>query len=68
MIPVLFSAAGRAPGTRSEMALAAVATMGYGGFLTGPPLIGLTAEPTSLPIGLGVVGLVCAIIAARAPR
>jgi MFS family permease len=66
VIPVLFSAAGRVPGTRPEMALAAVATTGYFGFLTGPPLIGLTAELTSLSAGLGVVGLACAVIAARA--
>jgi MFS family permease len=66
VIPVLFSACGRVRGTRPEMALAAVATTGYFGFLTGPPLIGLTAELTSLPVGLGVVGLACAVIAARA--
>ena len=66
VIPVLFSAAGRVPGTRPEAALAAVATTGYCGYLVGPPLIGLTAELTGLPVGLGIVGAVCAVIAVRA--
>jgi fucose permease len=40
VIPILFSAAGRIPGTEAGVALAAVATTGYFGFLVGPPLIG----------------------------
>jgi fucose permease len=38
-IPVLFSAAGGVPGVQPGIALAAVATTGYLGFLVGPPLI-----------------------------
>ena len=43
-------------------ALAAVATIGYLGLLAGPPLIGLTAHVTSLPVALGLVSASCAAI------
>lgn len=67
-IPVLFSAAGRVPGTEPGTALAAVATTGYLGFLAGPALIGLIAEASNLPLALGLVSLVCAAIAVGAAR
>jgi MFS family permease len=66
IIPVLFSTAGRIPGVQAGTALAAVATTGYCGLLAGPPLVGLAAEVTSLPIALGIVGACCALIAASA--
>jgi fucose permease len=62
IIPVLFSAAGRVRGVPSGIALAAVASTGYFGFLAGPPLIGLTAEMTNLTVGLGLVSACCAVI------
>ena len=46
--------------------IAAVATTGYLGFLAGPPLIGLVAEITSLPVALGMVSVFCALVAYRA--
>jgi len=63
VIPVLFSAAGRVAGVPAGTALAAVATAGYGGFLAGPPLIGLAAEAAGLRGALGIVAPVCAVIA-----
>src|SRR5437899_4772710 len=36
------------------------------GYLAGPPLIGLVAETTSLPLGLGIVSACCALVAVRA--
>ena len=66
VIPILFSAAGRVAGVPAGTALAAVATTGYGGYLAGPPLIGLAAELTSLPVALGIVCVVFAVIAAGA--
>jgi fucose permease len=62
-IPVLFSAAARVPGLSASTALAAVATTGYFGFLVGPPLIGAVAEVTRLPVALGIVSALCALIA-----
>jgi MFS family permease len=68
IVPVLFSAAGRAAGSAVGSALAAVATPGYLGFLAGPPLIGLTAEHSSLGAGLGIVCAACALVAAGASK
>lgn len=64
--PVVFSAAGQVPGTEPSVALAAIATMGYGGFLLGPPLIGFMAHASTLTWGLGVVVLLCLITALSA--
>lgn len=55
IVPVVFSAAGQTSGLAPGPAIAAVSTMGYTGFLVGPPAIGLLAEAASLPIALGVV-------------
>ncbi|RDI96371.1 MFS transporter [Meiothermus sp. QL-1] len=64
LFPLAFSAAGRVPGVEPGVALAAVATLGYLGFLTGPPLIGLVAEFTSLRFSLSLVaGLALVIVA-----
>jgi MFS family permease len=62
VIPVVFSAAGRVGGLPPATALAAVATTGYGGYLAGPPLIGLTAEVAGLPAALGILAVACAVI------
>jgi fucose permease len=62
-VPVLFGAAGGTPGVAPGMALAAVATTGYLGFLAGPPLIGLAAEMAGLPAALGIVSVLCAFSA-----
>jgi len=64
VIPIVFSAVGRVGDVPPATALAAVATTGYGGYLAGPPLIGLTAHLTSLPVALGILVAVCAAIAA----
>jgi fucose permease len=66
VIPILFSAAGRVPGTEPGAALAAVGTTGYVGFLAGPPVIGLAADATGLRVALGLVALLCAATACAA--
>ncbi|GAO74162.1 major facilitator superfamily protein [Meiothermus ruber H328] len=58
LFPLVFSAAGRVPGVQPGVALASVATLGYLGFLSGPPLIGLVAPVTSLRVSfMAVAGL-----------
>ncbi|HWT31732.1 MAG TPA: MFS transporter, partial [Propylenella sp.] len=42
--------------------IAAIATMGYAGFLSGPPLIGLVAEATNLTLALGLIVVACVLI------
>ena len=53
----MFSAAGRLPELAPGIGIAAVSTAGYGGFLAEPPLVGLVAEASGLPIGLGLIAL-----------
>jgi predicted MFS family arabinose efflux permease len=63
VVPVLFSAAGKADATSPELALAAVTTMGYAGQLAGPALIGFAAHLTSLPVALGLLGAPLILVA-----
>jgi MFS family permease len=66
VFPVVLSAAGRADPGRSGPAVAFVSTIGYTGFLAGPPVIGFLADRTTLAWGLGVVALLAAVAAALA--
>ena len=61
--PILFNAASRVPGVSRAAGIAAVTSIGYAGFLIGPPLIGGIATASSLSVALGVVVLACAILA-----
>jgi hypothetical protein len=63
VVPIVFSFAGRVPGVPTGTAVAAVATTGYFGFLTGPPLIGFVAQATILPVGLALVVVFTLLIA-----
>ena len=62
VFPVVLSAAGQTPGIAAGPAIALVSALGYGGFLVGPPLIGLVAEVVSLPVALGIVVVMGAIM------
>jgi predicted MFS family arabinose efflux permease len=57
IVPVLFSAAGRIPGTAAAVAIATVTVLGYAGMLTGPAVIGLIAHATSLPLALSGIAV-----------
>ncbi len=57
IIPLAFSAAGNFPGLPSGVGIAGVATIGYAGFLAGPPVIGFLAEQTSLRIAFLLITL-----------
>jgi len=64
VVPLVFSAAARVPGTAAGPAIAAVTTTGYLGFLAGPPAIGLIAEAFGLPAALALVVVGCLVITA----
>jgi MFS family permease len=66
VFPAAVSAGGEAP-ERPADAIAAVTTIGYGGFLVGPPLIGLLAEQVGLGRALLVLLVLAGGIAALAP-
>jgi MFS family permease len=61
VIPVVYSAAGSTPGIPSGRGVAAVATIGYAGFLAGPPALGYLAQLSSLRSALLVVVVLLAI-------
>lgn len=66
VVPILFGAAARLPGLPPGVGVAAVATVGYTGFLAGPPFIGMLAEDIGLGASLGLLGLCGLAIAAGA--
>ena len=66
VFPAAMSAGGEAP-DRPADAIAVVATIGYGGFLLGPPLIGVLAERVGLGRALLVLLVLAGAIAALAP-
>jgi hypothetical protein len=71
VFPVVLSSAARTPDLPPSAAIAAVCTVGYFGFLVGPPAIGGLAELIGLPGALGLVVLLCALITvlgSRMPR
>ena len=61
--PVLFAGGGRLEPDAPGRGIAAVTTLGYTGFLSGPPLIGFAAQATSLPTALGLTVIAALIIA-----
>lgn len=61
--PILFNAATRVPGVSRAAAIASVTSIGYIGFMIGPPLIGSIATMSSLTLALGVVVLASALLA-----
>jgi predicted MFS family arabinose efflux permease len=68
LFPLAFSRAAADPAMTPGRAIASVATLGYGGLLLGPPLIGFLAEATSLRAALTVLALLAGMIVAFAPH
>ena len=64
--PVMFAGGGRLEPTAPARGIAAVTTLGYTGFLTGPPLIGFAAQATNLNAALFLTVIAALIIAAFA--
>lgn len=64
--PLVFSAAGNHPTLPRGRAVASVATVGYTGFLAGPPVLGWIAEFTSLRAIMVVLVLLAALAASLA--
>lgn len=63
VVPLVYSTAGRSKTLSPGVSLAAVSTIGYLGFLMGPPLIGFVAEATSLRISFSIIALMGMCIA-----
>ena len=58
VVPLSYSAAGRSTTVSPGMALALVSTIGFLGFLLGPPLIGFLAQLFTLRFAMGAVAVV----------
>jgi hypothetical protein len=67
VIPTLFRAGADQPGVSTGPALAAVSSLGYLGFLAGPPIIGAVAQASSLRMACGVLVLAGVIVVVLAP-
>lgn len=65
--PLVFSAAGNHPTLPRGRAVAGTATVGYTGFLAGPPALGWIAQATSMRSIMAIVVVLCAIAAMLAP-
>jgi MFS family permease len=68
IIPVMFSAGGRAVPDHPSIGVAMAATCGYAGFLLSPPLIGVFADVLSLRVALIALAVAMLIVALATPR
>ena len=68
VVPLVYSAAGKSKKVSAGVALAAVSTIGYLGFLIGPPVIGFIAQASSLRVSfilIAFLGLTTTVVASR---
>jgi MFS family permease len=68
VVPLVYGEAGRSKTFSPGVALAAVSTIGYLGFLAGPPMIGFIAEAVNLRLSFAVIavlGFCTSIIATK---
>ncbi|UPL50620.1 MFS transporter [Hymenobacter sublimis] len=68
VVPLVYGAAGRSTTMSPGVALAAVSTVGFAGFLLGPPVIGLVAGVTNLRVSFALIALMGVAVAALARR
>ena len=68
VVPMIYSAAGRSKKMSPGVAIAAVSTVGYLGFLFGPPFIGFIAQASSLRVSLGLIAVMGTMIALIASK
>jgi len=57
VVPIAYGLAGRSNTMSPGMALSAVSTIGFLGFLIGPPMIGFIAEASSLRFSFALIAL-----------
>ncbi|AZV80537.1 MFS transporter [Parasedimentitalea marina] len=62
IMPLALSRAANDPHTSPGTALAAVSTLGYGGLLLGPPIIGFLSEATSVRVAFTLLAVLAALI------
>jgi MFS family permease len=67
VVPILYNAATRVPGVSRAAAIASVSSIGYVGFMIGPPIVGGIAHSSSLTVAMGtlIVSALILIVGAR---
>ncbi|MDN5925479.1 MAG: MFS transporter [Hyphomicrobiales bacterium] len=65
VVPVLFTVAGRQKDMPVSLAIASITTLGYGGVLAGPALIGFVAHLSSLAVSFGLLAIAMLLISAN---
>ncbi|WBU61065.1 MFS transporter [Paracoccus albus] len=70
IMPLVFSRAANDPDMPPGPAIASVATVGYGGMLLGPPVVGFVAQLAGLQVSFGLLALLalCAVLLATVLR
>jgi MFS family permease len=68
VVPIAFSVAGDFAPERAGGAVSVVTTLGYGGFLLGPVIVGGLAELVGLRAALGVIAVAGVLIFAFSLR
>jgi predicted MFS family arabinose efflux permease len=62
VVPILYNAATRVPGNSRAASIASISSIGYAGFMIGPPLIGGIAQAVSLTAALTSVVVGAALL------
>ncbi|NRB48640.1 MAG: MFS transporter [Saprospiraceae bacterium] len=62
IVPIAFSVAGNMPGVKPGVGISMVTTIGYSGFLFGPPIIGFVADWQDLRIAMGLIAFLFIIM------
>lgn len=62
VIPIVYTLSGKNPGTPASISLATVSSIGFSGFLVGPPVIGYIAHGIGLRPALMILTLMGAVI------
>lgn len=68
VVPLIYSSAGKSKLLSPGVAIAAVSTIGYLGFLFGPPFIGFIAHVSGLRTSLALIAILGSIIAVLATK
>jgi fucose permease len=71
VVPLVYSAAGRSKTLSPGAAITAVSSLGFFGFLIGPPIIGFIAEASSLRISflaISVMAIAVVVFSSRLPK
>ena len=68
IVPLLYNAATRVPGVSRAAAIASVSSIGYVGFMIGPPIIGGIAHLTTLSVAMATLIGAALVLFAGATR